>query len=397
MTLGYLVPEFPGQTHAFFWREIGAIEETGIPVRLYSTRRPILGSCPHEFASKATLRTTYLFPPRLGPVATRILGHPLRAAKAVAYVLHLGETSRKRQFRLLGMLPSAAMLVADARKHGVTHLHIHSCADAAHLGALAHILGDLSYSLTLHGDLPVYGTDHAAKMQRARFVAAVTQPLAKQIRATSPQTDTPVVWMGVDCDRFAPQPRAPNRVFTFATVARLNHVKGHRFFLRAMASLRDTGTILHYKIAGDGPERDAIRTEIVRLGLQDQVEMLGSLDETAILDLLHGIDALALTSIGKGEAAPVTVMEAMACGRPVICSVIGGTPDMIEDGVDGLLVAQEDVAAITLAAAGLIKDPDLCRRMGNAARATALLKFDRRVNARKLLDRIVAEADQVSA
>ena len=53
MSLGYLVPEFPGQTHAFFWREIQAIEETGMPVRIYSTRRPPSGSCPHVFASDA--------------------------------------------------------------------------------------------------------------------------------------------------------------------------------------------------------------------------------------------------------------------------------------------------------------------------------------------------------
>ena len=108
-----------------------------------------------------------------------------------------------------------------------------------------------------------------------RFVAAVTQPLAWQISEVSPQTDAPVIWMGVDCDRFVPGPRKPNPVFTVATVARLNHAKGHRFFLRAMARLRDEGTIVHYKIAGDGPERDRIAEEIRELGLQDQVEMLG--------------------------------------------------------------------------------------------------------------------------
>ena len=388
MTLGYLVPEFPGQTHAFFWREIGAIEEAGMPIRLYSTRRPSAGSCPHDFAAEAARRTTYLFPPSPASAADHILRHTLRAVRAVAYVVGLKETSAKRKARLLALLPSAATLVADARKHGVTHLHIHSCADAAHLGALAHILGNLPYSLTLHGDLPVYGADHAAKMKRARFVAAVTQPLAWQISEVSPQTDAPVIWMGVDCDRFVPGPRKPNPVFTVATVARLNHAKGHRFFLRAMARLRDEGTIVHYKIAGDGPERDGIAEEIRELGLQDQVEMLGSLDETAILGLLQGADALALTSIGKGEAAPVTVMEAMSCGLPVICSRIGGTPDMIQDGVDGLLVEQEDVDALADATSRLARNPDLRHRVGDAARKAALSRFDRRLNARKLLNRI---------
>lgn len=390
MTLGYLVPEFPGQTHAFFWREISALEEAGMPVSIYSTRRPAAGLCPHDFAAQAAGRTTYLFPPRPGPIASRILAHPQRLAKAMAYVAGLDETSRKGKARLLALLPSAAMLVDDARRRGVTHLHIHSCADAAHLGVLAHVLGDLPYSLTLHGDLPVYGTDHAAKMKRARFVAAVTRPLARQIADASPGTNAPVIWMGVDCDRFTPGPHRNNPVFTVATVARLNHAKGHRFFLRAMARLRDQGIPVHYKIAGDGPERDSIVAEIRDLKLQDQVEMLGSLDEAAILVLLQKVDALALTSIGKGEAAPVTVMEAMACGLPVVCSIIGGTPDMIEDGKDGFLVGQEDIDAIANIIAQLDADPELRQRIGEAARLSALSKFDHRANARRLHDQIRA-------
>lgn len=396
MTLGYLVPEFPGQTHAFFWREIGAIEKAGLPVKLYSTRRPASGFCPHVFASEAIVRTTYLFPPQLGPVIRHLLGQPLRMARAMAYVIRLAESTRKEKLRLLALLPSAAMLADDACKQGVTHLHIHSCADSAHLGTLVNILCDLPYSLTLHGDLPVYGKDHAAKFKRASFVTAVTRPLAQQIHSVSPQTDAPVIWMGVDCNHFTRQNRPANPVFTVATVARLNHTKGHHFFLQAMAQLRDKGLILRYKIAGDGPEKERIQAEIANLGLQNQVEMLGPLDEAAVLGLLRQVDALALTSFGKGEAAPVTVMEAMACGLPVICSIIGGTPDMIEDKVDGLLVKQEDVADIVLAIQRLAENPDLCHRLGVAARASALSKFDRHVNARKLLEQIAMKNNQQS-
>lgn len=392
MTLGYLVPEFPGQTHAFFWREISAIEEAGTPVRLYSTRRPPAGSCPHGFATRALERTTYLFPPRTG-AAAGLLRNPGLMAKAMAYVGKLRETDAKGKLRLLALLPSAAMLAADARREGVSHIHIHSCADAAHLGAMANILGNLPYSLTLHGDLPVYGKDHAAKMARASFVAAVTGPLAAQIRAVSPVTDAPVIWMGVDCDRFAPRTRAPHPVFTIATVARLNHFKGHCHVLQAIAQLRQANLVVNYRIAGDGPEREKIAAEIGRLNLQDQVDLLGALDEDAILSLLTGVDALVLASFGKGEAAPVTVMEAMACGLPVVCSAIGGTPDMIQNGVDGILTPQQDVEAIAAALRTLAEDAALRQRMGMAARVTALRQFDRRVNARKLLDRITSVRD----
>lgn len=393
LPIGYLVPEFPSQTHAFFWREMSAIEESGVPVRLFSTRPAAPDACPHAFAEAARARTTYLFPPDMGRVAGFLATRPAAVARAMAYVAGLRETPLPGRVRLMGLLGSAAQLAADCRAAGITHVHIHSCANAAHLGALAHILDGLNYSLTLHGDLPVYGTDHRAKMARATFVSAVTAPLQAALRQEiDPEGRFPVIWMGVDTDRFAPDPvqratRAPDR-FDVVSAARLNFTKGHRFFLRAMAQLREEGIDIHYRLAGEGPERAAIEAEIAELGLGDHVEMLGSVSEARILQLLQSSDALALTSIQKGEAAPVAVMEAMACGLPPICSIIGGTADMITDGVDGFLVPQEDVAAIAAATRTLATDPARRTEMGAAARETATKIFDHRANALKLYHEI---------
>ncbi len=104
--------------------------------------------------------------------------------------------------------------------------------------------------------------------------------------------------------------------------------------------------------------------------------------------MLHAAVALVLTSFGQGEAAPVTVLEAMACGLPVVCSRIGGTPDMITDGVDGFLVDQHDIVGIAACMSQLIADPDLAQRIGQPARETALARINRRLNAHALLDRI---------
>lgn len=393
--IGYLVPEFPAQTHAFFWREMQAIEETGVSVTLFSTRRPAPGSCPHAFAAEAAARTHYLFPPRIGRVLALLVRHPARALKAIRYITGLSETPWVTRLTYLALIASAADLVASCRSRGIAHVHIHSCANAAHLGALAHILDGLNYSLTLHGDLPVYGTDHRAKMARAGFVSAVTAPLQRSLRMQiSPTQPYPVIWMGVDTGRFHPDParRAarPADRFEVVTVARLTHNKGHRFFLRAMAELRDEGINIHYRIAGDGPERPQIETEISNLNLSDHVTLLGPVDEAVVLELLQSSDALALTSIRKGEAAPVAVMEAMSCGLPVICSIIGGTADMIEDGTDGFLVPQEDLAAIATTARILATDPARRAAMGQAARATAQEKFDHRTNAQALYREITA-------
>ncbi|MBW4710781.1 glycosyltransferase [Roseobacter sp. YSTF-M11] len=394
--IGYLIPEFPAQTHAFFWRELGAMEAAGVPVHVFSTRKPPVGACPHAFAEAARARTQYLFPPRLAPALGYLLRHPRRALHALRYVLGLSQTPLKTRLAFVVLIASAADLAVSCQQAGIDRVHIHSCANAAHLGALAHILAGLRYSLTLHGDLPVYGTDHKAKMARASFVSAVTAPLQKSLRdEISPTQPYPVIWMGVDTSRFQPDPdmrgRRPDSRFEVVTVARLNNTKGHRFFLRAMAQLREDGIDIHYRIAGEGPERAAIETEIDRLGLTDHVMLLGSVDEAVVLELMQSADALALTSIRKGEAAPVAIMEAMSCGLPVICSIIGGTPDMIEDGVDGFLVPQEDVAAIGEATRILATDPARRAAMGAAARQTAKTKFDHQINAMALYREITTD------
>lgn len=111
--LGYLVPEFPGQTHAFFWRELRAIEEMGHPVRIYSTRRPGSGACPHAFADEAISRTRYLFPPSFGAIAELSI-RPRRLWKALAYVRELSGIGLRDRAKVLALLPSASELARDA-------------------------------------------------------------------------------------------------------------------------------------------------------------------------------------------------------------------------------------------------------------------------------------------
>ena len=392
--IGYLVPEFPGQTHAFFWREMQAIEEAGVEVQLLSTRRPPVEACPHAFRDEARARTIYLFPPDWNRAAAFLLRHPQRLARAIAYVMSLSESAGKERLKYFGLIPVAAGLVEVARDRGLEHLHVHSCANAAHLAALAQILGDLPYSLTLHGDLDVYGRDHAAKVRRAAFVSAVTEPLRRQLLGVRPDLRAPVIWMGVDPDKFRPREvsvRSEGPV-EFLSVARLNPTKGHVYFLRALQLLLQEGLRFHYTIVGEGPHRPEIEAEIVRLGLSGQVTLTGAMREDDVLARLRAADVFVLSSFAQGEAAPVAVMEAMACGLPVICSVIGGTPDMIRDRETGFLVPQQDVEGLAAAARALCASAELRFETGSRARAAALEMFDYRKMAQKLLSEINATA-----
>ena len=117
--------------------------------------------------------------------------------------------------------------------------------------------------------------------------------------------------------------------------------------------------------------------------------LTGTLSETEVFQALSKADAFVLPSTGMGEAWPVSVMEAMGAGLPVIASVIGATPEMIIPGEDGFLVPQEDETALLEKITLLANDVDTRRRIGEAARHTASRRFDVAVTATALRDAIV--------
>ena len=278
------------------------------------------------------------------------------------------------------------------KKHLIQHIHCHSCADAAHLVALCRLLGGPTYSLTLHGDLEVYGEHHNAKVKHAKFVTAVTKPLKAQLSELPnlDKADIPIIWMGVDTEQFRPiDHKEKNRnLLKILTVARLNRNKGHRYLLRAIKSVTEAGYAIEYTIAGSGPAESEILEEIRRLKLTDRVNLVGSISENQIIAQLQNTDVFVLPSVGHGEAAPVSVMEAMACGLPVISSIIGGTPDLIENQRDGFLVEQKDIDKLSVILQELCINHNLRQNVGKAARTRAVSEFDSLIGAKKLLNLI---------
>lgn len=391
LRLGYLVPEFPGQTHVMMWREVRALRRMGEDVHLLSTRKPHPITCHHDFVPAALAETRYLFPPVVSSWAAWSAAGCPGLGQARAYLGGLEPSGFKGRMRLYGLLASAVDLLRWARLERIDHIHGHSCADAAHVLALAQRMGGPPYSLTLHGDLNVYGTDHQSKMERAAFVCVVGNHLRQQVlNRTSVSADRVfVTCMGVETSALAALGRDRSNgsgALHLVTVARLNAMKGHVHALEAIYQGRLAGLDLHYTIAGEGPHRDALCSKIDELGLASHVTLTGALPEVEVFQLLSDADAFVLPSIGFGEAWPVSVMEAMGAGLPVIASVIGATPEMITPGEDGFLVPQRDERALFEKISLLARDVDMRRRLGEAARRTAQRRFDVRETASALRD-----------
>ncbi len=181
------------------------------------------------------------------------------------------------------------------------------------------------------------------------------------------------------------RPADPAAPPTVLTVARLDPQKGLHHLVAAAALLPEARVM----VVGDGPERGALETLIAQLGLGDRVHLLGF--RTDIPELLAGCDLFVLPSLFEG--LPLSILEAMAAGRAVVATAIGGNDEAVVDGVTGLLVPPADPQALADALRTLLREPERRRRLGEAGRRRAEAEF----SATAMVRRVAAVYDEVLA
>jgi glycosyltransferase involved in cell wall biosynthesis len=200
-----------------------------------------------------------------------------------------------------------------------------------------------------------------------------------------------IIHNGVDPTKFSTSTdRGVRAEFGFAQddpvvgiVAMLRPEKDHVSFLRAARTVVDELPHARFLIIGDGPIRPELEALCSELKLTPNVHFAGSRDDVA--RLLQAIDVFVLSSVTV-ECFPISLLEAMACARPAVCSAVGGIPEMINDGETGYLVPPKDPQQLAARLVKLLQDPLTARRMGRAARARVEAEFD--------LDRSIAAAQQ---
>lgn len=181
------------------------------------------------------------------------------------------------------------------------------------------------------------------------------------------------------------EPTAP----VIGAVAVLRPQKALEVLLQACVPLRERFADLRVLFAGDGTERERLERLAASLGLDGTVRFLGLRND--IPDVLAALDVSVSSS--HYEGTPLALMESMDAGVPVVATRVGGTPDLIEDGVQGVLVPPRDPAALAAAIAGLLDDPERRREMGERARERRSSEFDIEVSAARfgeLYERLVA-------
>ncbi|MDR0994244.1 MAG: glycosyltransferase [Verrucomicrobiota bacterium] len=211
--------------------------------------------------------------------------------------------------------------------------------------------------------------------RQAAWVSAVSEPLRKLALETWPEGMVHLIPNGVDIERFHPQEapveRTEDGLFHLVTMAQLIPMKGLQHLLQAMARLPDPSRErLRWTVYGTGPYEEELRRLAAQANIGEQVSFAGLLESSELAARLREADAFALPSLREG--LPLSLLEAMASGLPVMISAIGGIPDVVRTDENGLLTPPEDERALQEALLRLMKDASLRKRLGTAARKTAL-------------------------
>src|SRR5262249_23780264 len=243
-----------------------------------------------------------------------------------------------------------ALLVAEVlRQKGSDHAHNHIGDSGGMVTMLAAKLAGIGYSITFHGWPVFFDAKYSrikGKVIGARFTRAISYFCRSQLMMFSECEDpTPfkIVHCGLNIERY-PYRRPSKEVKRLFSSGRLSPEKAHICLIKALRILLDRGFEFELRLAGNGPSRQQLEEVAVELGVADRVHFLGFLDEREIIEELVQSDLFVLSSFIEG--VPVSVMEAMAIGVPVIATNVGGTSELIEDGRTGLLIRPSDPQAI---------------------------------------------------
>jgi glycosyltransferase involved in cell wall biosynthesis len=273
-----------------------------------------------------------------------------------------------------------------ARRFRPDLVHIHSGFPTGPLGYWLKVTQGIPYIMTLHGgEVPGFlpeevGTLHKILAPATRVVwnaastvIAVSDGLRDLSIQAIPAVDIQVIPNGVDCEYFAPAStcRGPDDPFRMLFVGRVVRQKGLSYLLDALGTVKARGTAdWQLRIVGDGPMRPHLEAQAAHCDIADLVEFTGWLPFEQIPDEMRSANLFVLPSIIEGM--PLVLLQAMACGLPVVATKVSGSVDLVQPGRNGLLVPAKDPALLAEALISLLGDRARCSQMGARSREIAL-------------------------
>ena len=302
-----------------------------------------------------------------------------------------------------GALGIVSGLTRFFREHRIDLVHTHRYKDSV-LGALAAKLVGVPHVVrTVHGlrepmagwsavKFRVYeALDRAMLLFFADLVIAVSRGMADTLRQSGYRpTSLTQIHNGIDLSAIAPRRRPdqvrrefgiPPQALVIGTAGRLSPVKGHAALLRAARLIQEHQPDAIFLIVGGGPLADQLHGQAVRLGIASACVFPGARED--VHDLIAAMDIFVLPSLSEG--IPMAMLEAMALGKPVVASAVGGVPEVVQDQVNGRLVPPGDEQRLADACVQLARDHASAQMLGVRARRTVEERFSHEQSGRALI------------
>jgi colanic acid/amylovoran biosynthesis glycosyltransferase len=401
MRIGYLMSHYPAISHAFILREVEQLRRVGVEVHTMSIHAADRGDLLAE-ADRCEYESTFAIlptgmPKLLGAHLSALLRGPGAYFATLLFAVGTSPPGLRNRVWRLFYFAEAIIAWRHCRRVGIRHIHAQFADAATDVAMLvAHFDQarrgsdeNISWSLAVHGPVEFYNVARYAlphKLKKARFALAISDFCRSQLMWFAESDRWPhlhVVHCGVDPSVYVPSERLEtDDVVTILTVGRLIHGKGLLILLEAMDGLRKKRLRVRLIVVGDGPVRSEFEQAARRLGLDDAVDFVGAVGQDEIRRYYGIADVFCLSSFAEG--IPVVLMEAMAMEIPVVGTAITGIPELITNGIQGLLVPPGRVDALISSLEILIVSPSTRTEMGRAGRQKVLMEFDVRESALQL-------------
>ncbi len=321
--------------------------------------------------------------------ARELARNPLAVAQAFARVFGPRYSLRSKLVNL-AVFPKGVALAARLRELAPDHIHVHWLTAPSTTVYIASMLTGIPWSMTAHAHDIFADNLVPQKVAHASFVRVISRRNCahlKELVAAGDAGRCAVVYLGVELPERAVEP--PVRVPRIVSSARLHPMKGHRYLLEALATLRRRGIAFDCDLIGDGELRGELEATAARLGIADRVHFLGSVPHDEMLRRLSEgeYDLAAVPSVelpAMFDGIPVALTEAAAAGLPIVATDAGSIAEVVTKE-SGLLVPQRDSAALADALERLLNDRELRLRMGRAGRAWVLEHFTTAATTKQLL------------
>jgi len=400
--IAYLTGRYPAVSHTFVLREVQALRALGVGIDSFSIWR----SGPEQLLSGAEVAenegTYAMLPPSIRDYArshlAAFLAHPLGYLRHLVGALRLSAAGSRGKFLALTWFLESIVLWRECLRREIRHIHVHMNGTAPAVALLTARFGNLdrrehwTFSMHVHGPAEFYdvvGDRLAEKVKEALFVVCISDFARSQLMVLLGESEwskLEVVHCGVRTDGL-PRMRSASvngREPMVLSVGRLVSVKGQALMVEAVAELARRGEQAQMTIVGEGPNRPTLERLIADAGLSGRVELPGAIGQDGIMDYYSRADVFCLSSFAEG--VPIVLMEAMAFGLPVVAPRIMGISELVDEGVNGVLVRPGRADELASALEKLIRDPNLRVRMGRAGREKVEEQFNLARSAEQLRD-----------